>query len=967
MALRRFILDRSTSARSVCDVAIVGGLLVLVALGSLVTRPAFGEVKWRSGTVDSPQPMNPAELRQAITHLAERPERSRIVIHFAGPLEDDRREALAASGVRLTSYLGGYAFFATLTDRIDPAKVSTIGELLAVEAIDPTNKLHPDLAAGIIRPWSIVPPMTTTETTVAVYVLFHRDVDLRSEAARVLGRHAGTIDSYIHAVNGVVAHVAAGRVAAIANEDSVMYVEPPLPMLTEINDSTITRVEADLLQAGPYGLDGSGIDVLVYDAGEVFQHGDLAGRLTIGASDASITSDHASHVACTVAGDGSGSAGQYAGMAPAANVISYGFEQEGGLEAGFLYTDPGDIEADYGEAIATYGADLSNNSIATNTANNGFPCSWEGNYGTTGALIDEIARGYFGNPFRIVWANGNERSSGRCGTTYLTTAPPACAKNHITVGALNSDDDSVSYFTSWGPCDDGRLKPDVSGPGCEVGGDGGVTSCSSSGGYTVKCGTSMASPTVAGVATLLLQQYRMSFPGEPDFRNSTLKAILAQTAVDLVTPGPDFQSGYGSVRATPAADLIIEKRFLEAEVAQGETFQFRVFVLPRDRELKVTLAWDDPAGTPDVNPVLVNDLDLRVLDGDGTVYYPWTLDPANPANAAVRTQRDGTNNIEQVVIDSAAPGTYTVEIVGFNVAQGPSQSFSVAASPNLVYCASAGSVSTNASRISCDANLGIQVIDCDLNIDDGEVETVDVSVVSASEPGGETVTLTETAAETAAFVGSISVATTDAAGVLLVSEGETITVSYVDADDGMGGIDVPVVKNVTVDCTNPSLTDLTVSQINPGQVTIVATADEPVRMTLSYGSTCGALTSTMVGAGFETSHQFNLVRLTEGETYYFALELEDEAHNFTVDDKAGACYSFTKWTRPVGRISGAPRVGTAPLSVDFNDESQFLPTLWTWDFEDDGVVDSTLQDPTHVYLEPGQYSVRLVVEILRLG
>jgi subtilisin family serine protease len=190
-------------------------------------------------------------------------------------------------------------------------------------------------------------------------------------------------------------------------------------------------------------------------------------------------------------------------MAPGAEIVSYGFEQPGGLQQGFLYTDPGDLEDDYTEAISLYGADLSNNSIGTNVASNGYPCDWTGNYGATGALIDEVVRGALGSPFRVVWANGNERGSSSCGTSYQTTAPPSCAKNSLTVGALNSNNDSVTSFTSWGPCDDGRLKPDVSAPGCQSNGDGGVTSCSSSGGYTVKCGTSMASPTAAGVSALL--------------------------------------------------------------------------------------------------------------------------------------------------------------------------------------------------------------------------------------------------------------------------------------------------------------------------------------------------------------------------------------------------------------------------------------------------------------------------------
>ena len=53
-------------------------------------------------------------------------------------------------------------------------------------------------------------------------------------------------------------------------------------------------------------------------------------------------------MACTIAGDG----GTYAGMAPAAEIVSYSFEVDGGLTPGFLYTDPGDIEADFAAVIA---------------------------------------------------------------------------------------------------------------------------------------------------------------------------------------------------------------------------------------------------------------------------------------------------------------------------------------------------------------------------------------------------------------------------------------------------------------------------------------------------------------------------------------------------------------------------------------------------------------------------------------
>src|SRR5262249_44876022 len=151
---------------------------------------------------------------------------------------------------------------------------------------------------------------------------------------------------------------------------------------------------------------------------------------------------------------------------------------------------------------------------------------------------------------RSVWAAGNERQGTRCNIQggvnyngYRKIAPPGPSKNHITVGALNSNDSSMTSFSSWGPTDDGRLKPDISGPGCQSNDDNGVTSTQPGGGYTALCGTSMACPTVVGVSALIIEDYRAHFPSRPEFRNSTLKAFLAHTARDLLTPGPDYQTG----------------------------------------------------------------------------------------------------------------------------------------------------------------------------------------------------------------------------------------------------------------------------------------------------------------------------------------------------------------------------------------------------------------------------------------
>ncbi|MHC4611263.1 MAG: S8 family serine peptidase, partial [Planctomycetota bacterium] len=692
------------------------------------------------------EPQSRADLAEAIVSLASRADARHVVVQFDRPISDQERAQLAEAGVTLLGYLSDYAFFASVSPhRADGPAAAAVAPLATVLPIERDWKLHPDLQADIVHDWMIAdqsakavqrreaeaeggdPARPAEDLLVAVYVLFHPDVPLDPDAVNLVWRHGARVVSHLRSVNGLVIELPVSEIKPLAEQDEVQWLEPPLPKFSELNDSNRERVGADIVHQAPYGLDGAGVSVLVYDAGYgLASHQDFGGRLT--PRDSSGLGDHATHVSGTVGGSGVGSGGTYKGMAPAVTIESYGFEQEGGLQQGFLYTDPGDIEEDYGEAITVYGVDIANNSIGTNTAPNGFPCDWEGNYGVTGALIDSIAGGFFGEPFRIVWANGNERGSGRCGTTYHTTAPPACAKNHITVGAMNSNDDSVTSFTSWGYTDDGRIKPDVSAPGCQSNDDFGVTSCSSSGSYNVKCGTSMASPTVCGLGALLIQDFRDQFVGEPDPRNSTLKILFAHTAEDIEEPGPDYKTGYGSVRIQPAVDLLRSGNFLEDEVSQGETFQVLVVVNPGDPEARVTLAWDDVPGIPDTMPVLVNDLDLRVFDSSSTQYYPFTLDPDNPSVPAVQTQEDHENNIEQVIIDAPAPGAYRIEVYGFNVPQGP-QSFSLTATPLLVACSPQGIVSLDRIKYPCQGSTAtIQVVDCDLNTDDLVVESVDVTI-----------------------------------------------------------------------------------------------------------------------------------------------------------------------------------------------------------------------------------------------
>jgi hypothetical protein len=810
-----------------------------------------------------------------------------VLLRLDEPISDQNRTLLEQSGLSILSPLGGSTYMASIDLSILALRSDSLAIIEEIRPIESHWKLHRFLAEGGVPTWTMPPPKNAQEEqnpTVAMYVMFHSDVDLELATLDAKELSGGKVRSTIPSINTAVIELPMWAIDELVEDDRVLYIEPALPKFSELNNSNRGVTQADTAQSFPYSLDGSGVSVMVYDGGYgLSSHGDFGGRHH--SRDSAGLSNHATHVAGTIGGDGSGSSGQYRGMAPGVTIESYGFEQEGGLSEGFLYSDPGDLADDYGQAINTYGAVLANNSIGTNTAPNGFPCEWTGNYGITSNLIDSVVRGDLGAEIRIVWANGNERGSSNCGTSYNSTAPPACAKNHITVGAFNSNDESMTYFSSWGPTDDGRIKPDVSAPGCEDGGDGGVTSCSSSGGYTSMCGTSMACPTVTGLSALLMQDWRIQFPGEPDMRPATLKALLAHTAEDKFNAGPDNQYGYGSVRVVDAIDHMRAENFAELEISQGESLEMLIFV-EQTSEIKATIAWDDIPATPLMVPSLVNDIDIIVIDPNGITHFPWTLDPSNPGNPAVRTQADHANNIEQVQIDAGGPGVYRIIMSGHSIAAGQ-QKFSLMSSPQLILCSSAGLVSLDRAAYTCGATVGLQVVDCDLNTDDGIIDVVEVNVASSS--GDSLVaTLVESGEATSAFSGSIVLGSDLQAG-----EGDTITLSYVDEDDGQGGSDVTVTEIATVDCSPPTIVSVSIVEVLTHQATVNIVTDEETTISVRYGELCSSLNETATSGSPSTSHEVQVAGLSDNTTYNFAIDATDLGGNAITDDNGGVCYSFT--------------------------------------------------------------------------
>lgn len=655
---------------------VVGVLIWPVQAGPPGQGPGEGPpIYLRSRTVVARPGLDPALQGVAAAQAGERIHVLLQLDHIPSPQE---RAALAAQGIDLQVYVPEQAWIAAVP-AADVAALATQPGVHWVGAWRGGDKLSPLVQAGDFPAWAVHP-----SGRVQLMVLLHTDVALAAGEALVAA-HGGIVAGSLSTPPALTAWMMPADIPALAAEEGVLWVEEGPPPLSATNDGARAALNVDELQAG--GLTGSGVKLFVFDAGTVeTTHQAFTGRLTV--IDAQPKQDHPTHVAGTAAGSGSGSPGgrNLKGVAPAATIFSAGYQQFAGTT--LFWDNAGDIENDYAVARNVYGVDLGTNSIGSNTAANGYNCAIEGDYGVSSALIDGIVRGdntEVGSGVIMTWANGNERSGGtprgRCGSHFFTTAPPSCAKNPIHVGATNSDGKSMTNFSSWGPCDDGRLKPTVTGPGCESGLVNGETYIYSAllgntYGGSGWCGTSMATPAVAGVATLAIQQYRIT-TGNAAIRppNALMKAWMIHTAQDQGQAGPDYIYGYGHVDGARVINLITSttKYRTDAISTQGEVDTFTYNVPPGSGEFKVSLVWDDYAATPIISnaaPALVNDLDLEIVAPDGsTIFYPFSLDPANPEKAATATARNSRDNQEQVIVKNPVAGNWTIKVKGTTVPQ----------------------------------------------------------------------------------------------------------------------------------------------------------------------------------------------------------------------------------------------------------------------------------------------------------
>jgi len=236
----------------------------------------------------------------------------------------------------------------------------------------------------------------------------------------------------------------------------------------------------------------------------------------------------------------------------------------------------------------------------------------------------------------------------------------------ISGGYTSAADVVLSNSSSFGPTDDGRIKPDVvaNGVGLTSTGAGSNTA------YSTLSGTSMSSPTVAGSAILLQELYQRKNNNQSAL-SSTIKGLIIHTTDKATTiPGPDYKHGWGLANFARAANVLnnTQNNLVVEKNLKNDSVYTVTVVASGKGPLSATIVWTDPAGTVTTNGTLnsrekklVNDLDLRIKQGSKT-FFPWKLDGSAPANPATRGDND-LDNVEKVEIDSVLLGeTYTIEV-----------------------------------------------------------------------------------------------------------------------------------------------------------------------------------------------------------------------------------------------------------------------------------------------------------------
>lgn len=287
----------------------------------------------------------------------------------------------------------------------------------------------------------------------------------------------------------------------------------------------------------------------------------------------------------------------------------------------------------------------------------------------------------------------------------ISISSPGTAKNNITIGACESkrpafkqatygqwwpgdypalplrDDPiadnpgQVAAFSSRGPTNDGRIKPDLLAPGTfilstrstRIAPDNTAwAEFSPSPMYFFNGGTSMATPLAAGAAALA-REFLRKVKKIANPSAALLKAALIAGATRIKSASPrqalaDNEQGYGRINldeilapAAPAQAIFLD---ISPGLQTGQSYTLKIDVQSKACPLRIVLAYSDYPGRS-----LVNNLNLIIRSPTGKLYT------GNAQRGKLTL--DNKNNVELLEIPAPRPGAWQIQVIGANIPAGP--------------------------------------------------------------------------------------------------------------------------------------------------------------------------------------------------------------------------------------------------------------------------------------------------------
>lgn len=504
-------------------------------------------------------------------------------------------------------------------------------------------KLSPALLAdsgempATIRKGGLI-TLTVAVTDATVFKMYLRTL---GESVRVLEEYAGNEAEGGMGQGGPISRLLKLRCSrALFMEQILSNPELTFADLSEssargeqvLNDMDLTANEVNLAHRQFPAIAGKGLTGAVredrYDTADI----DFRGRVLNTPLSSTLLSSHATMMA-TIIGGGGNSYYSGEGVAYRCTLASFNFNS---------------LLPDADTVYRQYAISVQNHSYGSNIENY---------YGAEATAHDISARN---NPSLLhVFSAGNSGDQSATSGQYAGISGMAnltgnykMAKNILTVGSIDSFG-VVSPLSSKGPAFDGRVKPELVAFGQD--------------------GSSGAAAIVSGISLLLQQAYQEQHGGQLP-PSDLVKAVLLNSAEDVGPPGIDYSSGYGSVNAYRALNVLTAKQYFTGTLQEGETQSYPLTIPANVRTLTITLVWNDAAAMPNAYTALVNDLDLELQQpATGTTWLPWTLNSAALADslqALPRRARDSLNNAEQISLDHPPAGDYIIHVKGYNIPGG---------------------------------------------------------------------------------------------------------------------------------------------------------------------------------------------------------------------------------------------------------------------------------------------------------